>query len=60
MKSSWADLREIILSHRKPLALGFLFMAINRLSGLVLPYSTRFLIDDVIGKGHHWWLDQPL
>jgi hypothetical protein len=45
MKSSWADLRGIILSHRKPLALGFL-LAINRLSGLVLPYSTRFLIDD--------------
>ncbi len=27
-------------------------MVINRLSGLVLPYSTRYLIDDVLGKRH--------
>src|SRR5437667_8256315 len=32
------------------LAMGFLLMAINRVSGLVLPASTKFLIDDVIGK----------
>jgi ABC-type multidrug transport system fused ATPase/permease subunit len=32
------------------LALGFLLMAINRVSGLVLPYSTRFLIDNVVTK----------
>jgi len=25
-------------------------MIVNRLCGIVLPYSTRFLIDDVIGK----------
>jgi subfamily B ATP-binding cassette protein MsbA len=25
-------------------------MAINRISGLVLPASTKFLVDDVIGK----------
>src|SRR5436309_6956193 len=34
------------------LAVGFLLMAINRVSGLVLPYSTRFLIDTVIAKHH--------
>ncbi len=27
-------------------------MAINRFSGLVLPYSTKFMIDDVIDKRH--------
>src|SRR5438132_5271681 len=27
-------------------------MAINRVSGLVLPYSTKFLIDTVIAKHH--------
>jgi hypothetical protein len=32
------------------LALGFLLMAVNRVSGLVLPYSTKFLIDSVIAK----------
>src|SRR6266568_6527940 len=34
------------------LAVGFLLMAINRVSGLVLPYSTKFLIDTVIAKHH--------
>lgn len=32
------------------LALGFLLMIINRVSGLVLPASTKFLVDDVIRK----------
>src|SRR6266404_1461496 len=32
------------------LALGLLLMAINRVCGLVLPYSTKFLIDDVVTK----------
>jgi len=40
----------MILPRRGLLALGFLLMIIHRLSGLVLPYSTRFLIDSVIGK----------
>ncbi|MEQ1947990.1 MAG: ABC transporter ATP-binding protein [Bryobacteraceae bacterium] len=40
----------MILPRRKLLALGFGLMVINRLSGLVLPYSTKFLIDDIIGK----------
>ena len=41
------------------LAFGFLLMAINRVSGLVLPYSTRFLIDNVVIK-HHLALLRPL
>ena len=40
----------MILPRRKLLALGLLLMIINRLSGMILPYSTKFLIDDVIGK----------
>jgi len=34
------------------LFLGLLLMVINRLSGLVLPASTKFLVDDVVGKRH--------
>ena len=41
----WALLRP----RRGLLALGFVLMAINRVAGLVLPGSTKFLIDDVIG-----------
>jgi len=37
---------------RKLLALGFVLMVINRVAALVLPYSTKFLIDTVINKHH--------
>src|SRR5215468_6463640 len=46
----------MILPRRGLLALSFVLMAINRLSGLVLPYSTKFMIDDVIGQRHTQWL----
>ena len=41
------------------LALGFLLMVINRVAGLVLPYSTRFLIDRVVMQ-HHVEILKPL
>jgi subfamily B ATP-binding cassette protein MsbA len=41
---------ELIRPRRGLLALGFVLMAINRVASLVLPYSTRFLIDNVIIK----------
>ena len=50
---------DLIRPRRGLLALGFLLMAINRVSGLVLPYSTRYLIDSVIVK-HHVQLLKPL
>jgi ABC-type multidrug transport system fused ATPase/permease subunit len=50
LRAIWPDLREMILPRRKLLAFSFVLMLINRLSSLVLPYSTRFLIDNVIGK----------
>lgn len=50
IKNVWPELREMILPRRNIIALGFLLMVVNRLSGLVLPYSTKVLIDDVIGK----------
>lgn len=49
----------LIRPRRGLLALGFLLMAINRVSGLVLPYSTKYLVDDVIAK-HHSSLLLPL
>jgi ABC-type multidrug transport system fused ATPase/permease subunit len=59
IRAIWPDLREMILPRRKLLLLGMLLMAINRLSGLVLPYSTKYLIDDIIGK-HRTDLLTPL
>src|SRR6201997_2147094 len=50
---------ELMRPRKKLLALGFVMMAINRVSGLVLPYSTRYLIDSVVAK-HHVELLRPI
>ncbi len=48
---AWTEARRIVWQHRKRLALGLALLTVNRLSGLVLPASTKYLIDDVIGGG---------
>ena len=45
---------------RKLLALGFFLMLINRAAGLVLPASTQYLVDNVIGQQRKSAADQPL
>jgi subfamily B ATP-binding cassette protein MsbA len=45
------DLWRLVRPRRGLLALGFLLMAVNRLAGLVLPASTRYLVDDVLAAG---------
>lgn len=47
-KDAWQDARDLIWSHRYRLALGMLLMIVNRVVGLVLPASSKYLIDDVI------------
>jgi len=42
----------LIHPRRALLALGLGLMVMNRVSGLVLPASTKYLVDDVIGKRH--------
>jgi ABC-type multidrug transport system fused ATPase/permease subunit len=46
----WPMIWTLVRPRRGMLALGFVLMAINRVTGLVLPASTKWLIDDVIGK----------
>lgn len=43
--------REIIWPRRKLIGVGIFLILANRLSGLVLPASSKYLIDDVIGQG---------
>ena len=53
------DAWQLIWRARKRLALGLPLMFVNRIAGMVLPYTTMYLIDDVIKKGNHqllWWL----
>ncbi|MGA8143991.1 MAG: ABC transporter ATP-binding protein [Candidatus Acidiferrales bacterium] len=52
-KDAWKllpDVWELIHPRRALLALAFGLMLINRLAGLILPGSTKFLVDNVIGK----------
>ena len=53
------DVWTLIRPRRWLLVGGFVLMAINRSSGLVLPYSSKYLFDDIIGK-HHINLLLPL
>src|SRR5499426_22498 len=48
---AWADARELVWGHRRRLILGAGLMIVNQAMGLVLPASTKYLIDVVIGKG---------
>src|SRR5258708_8080884 len=47
---AWHEARQLMWAHRQHLALGLLLMLVSRVSGLVLPYTPKYLIDDVIGK----------
>ena len=50
---------ELMRPRRGLLALGFLLMVINRVSGLILPYTSKYLIDGVVTK-HHTYLLKPI
>ena len=52
LKTVLPDIWRLMRPRRGLLALGFVLMVINRVSGFVLPASTKFLIDDVINKHH--------
>ncbi|MBV8859288.1 MAG: ABC transporter ATP-binding protein [Acidobacteria bacterium] len=47
---AWRDARELVWAHRSRLALGMALMIVNRLVGLVLPASSKYLVDEVIVK----------
>ena len=49
-RHAWREARQLMWTHRRQLAVGLVLMLISRISGLVLPYTPKFLIDDVIGK----------
>jgi subfamily B ATP-binding cassette protein MsbA len=44
------DALDLVRARKGRLAFGLLLMAMNRVTGLVAPYTTKYLLDDVIGK----------
>jgi subfamily B ATP-binding cassette protein MsbA len=49
LRALWPELTALMRPRRGLLAAGLVLIAINRVCSLVLPASTKFLIDDVIG-----------
>ena len=47
------DLLAIVIPLRGQLSIGVVLIIVSRCASLVLPASTKFLIDDIIGKGRH-------
>jgi subfamily B ATP-binding cassette protein MsbA len=52
-EAAWREARELLYAHRSRLALGLGLMMISRIAGLVLPASSKYVVDEVFGKGRH-------
>ena len=48
IQSAWRDSRDLIYRHRRRLGVGLVLMIISRLAGLILPGSSKYLVDHVI------------
>jgi subfamily B ATP-binding cassette protein MsbA len=44
------EARALVWTHRKRLGIGLALMVVNRLAGLVLPTTSKYLMDEVVGK----------
>src|ERR671914_689904 len=49
--AAWREARELVWAHRRRLAIGLGLMLVSRVAGLVLPASSKWLIDEVVVKG---------
>ena len=48
--AAWQEAKTLVWARRGRLAVGLALMLVNRLAGLVLPATSKWLVDDVIGK----------
>ena len=49
----WREAKDLVWARRGRLAAGLALMLVSRLAGMVLPATSKYLVDDVIGKGKH-------
>lgn len=47
-KRAWAEARALIWEHRRSVTIGLVLMLFSRAAGFVLPYSTKYVLDDVL------------
>lgn len=50
LRELWPEIWKLVKPRSGLLLFGLVLMVMNRLAGLVLPSSTKFLIDDIIGQ----------
>jgi subfamily B ATP-binding cassette protein MsbA len=48
--AAWREAQALLWAHRRRLATGLALMLVSRVAGLVLPASSKYLIDDVLGN----------
>ena len=51
LSAAWREARALVWAHRRRLTIGLALMLVSRLAGLVLPASSKYLIDDVLNGG---------
>ena len=51
--SAWAEARSLAWVHRRRIATGLALMLLSQLASLVMPWCSKFLIDDVALKHRH-------
>jgi len=49
--AAWKETRTLLSARKGRLAVGMALMLVNRATGLVLPATSKYLIDDVVGQG---------
>jgi ABC-type multidrug transport system fused ATPase/permease subunit len=49
--AAWREARELVWTHRRRLGIGLTLMLISRLASLVLPASSKWLVDEVVTNG---------
>jgi subfamily B ATP-binding cassette protein MsbA len=52
-KQAWAETRILMWTHRRTLGIGFALMLLSRAAGFVGPASTKWLMDEVVGKSRY-------
>jgi ABC-type multidrug transport system fused ATPase/permease subunit len=51
--AAWREFRELVWAYRWRLTAGLVLMLLNRVAGLALPASSKYLIDHALKEGRH-------